>query len=83
MRLIDADDFIEQLGSSEREIYFKGLIEEQPTAYDVEAVVKQIEEKLSGANFVKATQEVNESFYDGLVFAYSVAIEIVRRGGVK
>lgn len=72
MRLINADDFIERLGSSDREIYFKELIEEQPKAYDVEAVVKEIEEwnKVTGA-----LPEHSTWYYE--------LISIIERGGVK
>ena len=41
-RLIDADALIDKLGISDRDIYCKEIVEEQPTAYDVEAVVDKI-----------------------------------------
>lgn len=76
-RMIDADDFIEQLGSSDREIYFKGLIEEQPTAFDVNVVVKELEDYQKWKDFM---------IYDLTYREREVikrAIEIVRKGGVK
>lgn len=43
MRLIDADKIINSLGSSDVDLYISGLIDEQPTAYDVDRVIEQIE----------------------------------------
>lgn len=43
MRLIDADALIEQLRAEDRLTYLvKGAIDNQPTAYDVDAVVEKI-----------------------------------------
>lgn len=56
------------------------MIEDAPTAYDVEAVVKQIEE------FVECNDECSKTFYQGRgckACAYKEIIEIVRNGGVK
>lgn len=39
MRLIDADKIINSLGSSDVDLYISGLIDEQPTAFDVDKVV--------------------------------------------
>ena len=89
-RLVDADDFIEQLGSSDREIYFKGLIEEQPTAFDVEAVVKELEaltEKHMAIS--EKAAELGKVYENHTILngdkgmAYEHAIEIVRKGGAK
>ena len=46
MRLIDADKIIDSLGSSDVDLYISGLIDEQPTAFDVDKVVEQLEEYL-------------------------------------
>lgn len=57
-----------------------GCIEDAPTAYDVEAVVKQIEE------FVECNDECSKTFYQGRgckACAYKEIIEIVRMGGVS
>lgn len=43
MRLIDADKLINSLGSSDVDLYISGLIDEQPTAFDVDKVIDQIE----------------------------------------
>lgn len=43
MRLIDADKIINSLGSSDVDLYISGLIDEQPTSFDVDRVIEQIE----------------------------------------
>lgn len=43
MRLIDADKLINSLGSSDVDLYISGLIDEQPTSFDVDRVIEQIE----------------------------------------
>ena len=48
------------------------------TRKPMEAVVAELEKILGDTNFEKATKEVNESFYDGLAYAYGMAISIVR-----
>lgn len=44
MRLIDADKIINSLGSSDVDLYISGLIDEQPTTYDVNEVVEQLKQ---------------------------------------
>ena len=46
MRLIDADKIINSLGSSDVDLYISGLIDEQPTAFDIGKVVEQLENYL-------------------------------------
>ena len=79
MRLIDADKLIEDMSNKwdmqdlYLPIHFKELlIDEQPTAFDVDKVVEQLEK---------------ESYYidietDREVVNLNEAIEIVRRGGI-
>lgn len=75
MRLIDADAMIKELGISDRDIYCKCLIEEQPTAFNVEAVIDELEKILDGLSDGGddwfTAEKINES------------IDIVRKGGVK
>ena len=49
MRLIDADKIVNSLGSSDVDLYTSGLIDEQPTAFDVDEVIEQMEQRR--ANF--------------------------------
>lgn len=78
MRLIDADSFIEY-ANKRLDIFadeLTGMINEQPTAYNVEKVVEELE------------GEKSKSIYDydsviDVKSAYSKAIDIVREGGVE
>ena len=82
MRLIDADELKEEL----LDIKIPGLgwyktdklVDNAPTAYDVDAVVKQIEE------YAECDAECRE-FNGGHCgdCAYKKVIEIVRNGGAK
>ena len=61
---------------------------EQKTAYDVDKVVEELEDKLyessSGhAEAVMGMCGVSASGYSGEISAYGKAIEIVRKGGVN
>ena len=52
-RLIDADKIIDSLGNSDMDFAIGAVIDEQPTAYDVDAVVEQLDTyitKLVGRN---------------------------------
>lgn len=96
MRLIDADKLIEVLHESLegdcdlREDYeFMGIdefIKNQPTAYDVDKVVEQLEEEKeeSYADFERYTKErgldEDNDFYS---VGMKRAIEIVKGGGIK
>ncbi len=44
MRLIDADKIIDSLGNSDMDFAIGAVIDEQPTAFDVDKVVEQLEE---------------------------------------
>ena len=76
MRLIDADAFIADLGNGKgiaiRNI--RKMAEDYPTAYDVDKVVKQIEEKILNTSDTQIGISAR--------MAYGKAIEIVKFGGV-
>ena len=86
MRLIDADKIINSLGSSDVDLYISGLIDEQPTAYDVDRVVEQIEHRR--ANFdcklckynddekTICSEDCSDALIDDL-------IKIVKEGGLN
>ena len=82
MRLIDADDFMERMKCDTdlcAEMEQDGLkapkkyLDLQPTAYDVDKVVEELEEESEIA------LEINESC---MYAAFQRAIEIVKKGGV-
>lgn len=100
MRLIDADKLIEVLHESLegdcdlREDYeFMGIdefIKNQPTAYDVDKVVEELEDKVKeyderiekrkGANFFDETERIKQ--FDERAWGIENAIEIVKGGGI-
>lgn len=70
MRLIDADKIIDSLGNSDMDFAIGAVIDEQPTAFDVDKVVEQLDTyitKLVGRNSA----------------LYQTVMQIVKGGGVK
>jgi hypothetical protein len=98
MRLIDADKLIDHLEKVKNEsaslvdmahiIGFQSVIDAQPTAYDVDAVVKQLEEEKNlHKRMIKYEQKngtVTEEFQARrAVEVLERVIEIVKGGGVN
>ena len=92
MRLIDADLLKQNCKiTGEFDNHFQcvdlitlgSVIDHQPPAYDVNAVVSEIRKKQRDAMSVKANMDVNKDFYKGLEYGYEIAIDVVRNGGVK
>lgn len=70
MRLIDADKIIDSLGNSDMDFAIGAVIDEQPTAFDVDKVVEQLDTyitKLVGRNAA----------------LYQTVMQIVKSGGIK
>ena len=85
MRLIDADKIIDSLGGSDIDFAIGAVIDEQPTAFDVDKVINQLEKEES-----KARLELMEDRKTAFEFsskckldAYKKALEIVKGGGVE
>ena len=85
MRLIDADIFKQQMAAmaltspsffTSKVVQLLEIIDKQPTAYDLEAVVRQLEK-----NHVAIIDDYTEE-YEDVVFLEE-AIDIVRKAGVK
>ena len=86
MRLIDADALLDELRNTETSLARKGvylvkgecnlykIIKDQPTAYDVDKVVEELDE-CSANHFGK-----HNHYDEGMMDAYDFAIDIVRRG---
>ena len=70
MRLIDADKIIDSLGNSDMDFAIGAVIDEQPTAYDVDAVVEQLD-----AYITKLVRR------DAVL--YKTVMQIVKGGGVE
>ena len=82
MRLIDADRLNDELitlpmMSNWGEILISLLIDEQPTTYDIDRVIEQLEK----VSFIDVDEEYAD---DGqrMLFLHD-AIEIVNKGGIK
>lgn len=73
-RLIDADKLINSLGSSDVDIEISGLIGEQPTAFDVDEVVQQLEMLIEDK-----CSESGDDWYTAQCL--NEAVEIVKGGG--
>lgn len=81
MRLIDADKIIDSLGNSDMDFAIGAVIDEQPTAFDVDKVVEQLETRKTRA---AALQEKNISeYFEGETDAFEFALKIVKGGGVE
>lgn len=88
MRLIDADDLIEyikiwdignSISSDQKE--FIDCVNKQPTAFDVDEVVEQLETRNARAT---ALQKENISeYFEGETDAFEFAIKIVKEGGTE
>lgn len=79
-RLIDADKIIDSLGNSDMDFAIGAVIDEQPTVFDVDKVIEQLETRKTRAT---ALQEENTSeYFEGETDAFEFAIKIVKGGGV-
>ena len=82
MRLIDADELkhvIHCAYSDDLEILEK--IDEQPTAFDVDKVVEQLETKKTRATELK--KKYISEYFKGKADGFEFAIKIVKEGGVE
>lgn len=69
-RLIDADKIIDSLGNSDMDFAIGAVIDEQPTVFDMDKVVEQLDTyitKLVGRNAA----------------LYQTVMQIVKGGGIK
>ena len=95
MRLIDADKLLETLQDLEphcdnkkyengmlkmMRYYMPQIINDEPTAYDVDKVVEQLEDRKS---LMMETLKISEADIDrGRIYGMDKAIEVVKAGGV-
>ena len=79
MRLIDADKIIDSLENSDMDFAIGAVIDEQPTAFDLDKVVEQLKTK---KRRTAALQKASE-YFEGETDAFEVAIKIVKGGGVE
>ena len=87
-RLIDADKLKVYLKEYLHYEHAIPWVDAQPTAYDVEKVVAELEDKLlsssdAHAEAITGMCGASANVYYGEKSAYTSAIEIVKRGGVE
>ena len=76
MRLIDADKIIDSLGNSDIDFAIGAVIDEQPTAFDVDEVIQQLEMLIEDK-----VSESGDDWYTAQCL--NEAVEIVKGGGVE
>ncbi len=76
MRLIDADKIIDSLGNSDMDFAIGAVIDEQPTAFDADKVVEQLEMLIEDK-----TSESGDDWYTAQCL--DEAVEIVKGGGLN
>ena len=76
MRLIDADKIIDSLGGSDIDFAIGAVIDEQPTAFDVDKVVEELEKLIEDK-----TSESGDDWYTAECL--NEAVDIVKGGGVE
>lgn len=76
-RLIDADKIIDSLGNSDMDFAIGAVIDEQPTVFDVDKVVEQLDK-------VSDYYELDEQGKEHVqMINLTEAIEIVKGGGAE
>lgn len=91
MRLIDADKIIDSLGNSDMDFAIGAVIDEQPTAFDVDEVVRQIKDIKDKEYAACTDQKCGYCEYLSTCscgdkadkLALDCAIKIVKSGGIK
>ena len=90
MRLIDADKLINRISELFRndDLYlvgkFIGLISQQPTVFDVNKVVKHIEEcnRMIEKDMEKKIDRELRMYYEGQLFIANEIIKLIKRGEI-
>lgn len=84
-RLIDADKIIDFLGNSDMDFTIGAVIDEQPTVFDVDKVIEQLEElKMRYFLTIANTSDADKDCaYENIANTIDKAIEIVKGGGIK
>lgn len=80
-RLIDADKIIDSLGNSDMDFAIGAVIDEQPTVFDVDKAVEQLETRKTRAAALQ--KKYTSEYFEGETDAFEFAIKIVKGGGVE
>lgn len=85
MRLIDADKIIDSLGNSDMDFAIGAVIDEQPTAFDVDKVSKQLKDlkAMYWFSIANTGDKKLDVAYENVGNVLDRAIEIVKGGGVE
>lgn len=78
-RLIDADKIIDSLGNSDMDFAIGAVIDEQPTVFDVDKVVEQLETRKTRTAALQ--KKYTSEYFEGETDAFEFAIKIVKGGG--
>ena len=81
MRLIDADKIIDSLGNSDMDFAIGAVIDEQPTVFDVDKVVEQLETRKTRAAALQ--KKYTSEYFEGETDAFEFVIKIMEEGGVE
>jgi hypothetical protein len=81
MRLIDADEIIDSLGNSDMDFAIGAVIDEQPTAFDIDKVVEQLETRKTRAAALQ--KKYTSEYFEGETDAFEFAIKIMEESGVE
>ena len=96
MRLIDADKLMEDIikickcqpyleGMQSEIVYIQDVVDEQPTAFDVDKVVAQLETRRK--EYEDRTDNLDTPFryicyYKGIMRGYEYSIDVIKAGGI-
>lgn len=86
MRLIDADKIIDSLGVSDIDFAIGAVIDEQPTAFDVDKVIEQMEHRIANFDCKSCKYNIIDHPYCGKDCSDALIdglLEIVKGGGVE
>lgn len=81
MRLIDADKIIDSLGNSDMDFAIGAVIDEQPTVFDIDKVVEQLETRKTRAAALQ--KKYTSEYFEGETDAFEFAIKIMEESGVE
>lgn len=85
MRLIDADKIIDSLGNSDMDFAIGAVIDEQPTAFDVDKVSKQLKDlkAMYWFSIANTGDKKLDVAYENVGNVLDKAIEIMKEGGIE
>ena len=85
MRLIDADKIIDSLGNSDMDFTIGAVIDEQPTVFDLDKVVKQLKDlkAMYWFSIANTGDKKLDIAYENVGNTLDRVIEIVKGGGIE